>query len=68
MQNLNDQLGQLLEKEMDRKDFLKHVGVGLVAMTGATAILKALNGANVPAGRVTAGYGLANYGAVKPKA
>ena len=38
------QLGveELLQKEMDRKDFLKHVGIAMIAMTGVTALLKSL--------------------------
>jgi len=33
---------QILEKEMDRKDFLKLIGLGAVAASGATVILKTL--------------------------
>lgn len=32
---------KLLDKEMDRKDFLKAVAFGLVAMSGVAAALKA---------------------------
>lgn len=35
-------LNTLLQKEMDRKDFLKHVAVGVVALTGASTIMKTL--------------------------
>lgn len=33
---------ELLDKEMDRKDFLKHVGVAMIALTGVSAIFKSL--------------------------
>ena len=34
----------LLEKQVDRKDFLKHVAFGVVALTGVTALTKSLSG------------------------
>lgn len=57
---MKNDLNVLLEKEMDRREFLKHIGVGLVALTGASAILRALNGTSAP--RRTAGYGASSYG------
>lgn len=57
---MKNDLHVLLEKEMDRREFLKHVGVGLVALTGASALLKALNGVSAP--RRTSGYGASSYG------
>lgn len=33
---------ELLEKEMDRKDFLVHLGIILLALTGVPALLKSL--------------------------
>lgn len=48
-------LNTLLQKEMDRKDFLKHVVVGVVAMTGATTIFKTL--APSLSGGQTSGFG-----------
>lgn len=64
-------LNTLLQKEMDRKDFLKHVAVGVVALTGASTIMKTLvpafNGgqsfgqqAQQPAGKFS--YGTSAYG------
>lgn len=35
---------QLLDKQVDRKDFLKHVVFGVVAMSGVAAVTKSLNG------------------------
>lgn len=38
---MNKQIDSLLNKKMDRKDFLKHVGLGALLVTGAGALLKA---------------------------
>ena len=55
------QLGQLLEKEMDRKDFLRHVGVAAAVIVGIPAILSALT--RLPEGPVRqVGYGSSSYG------
>lgn len=61
---MKQDITSLLEKEMDRRDFFKHVGVGVVAMTGVAAILKTLNGVGSPQAR-TVGYGASVYGGVK---
>lgn len=57
----------LLQKEMDRKDFLKHLAVGVVAITGASTIVKTLtpafsgnNGNSQPVKSM--GYGASAYG------
>jgi hypothetical protein len=39
---IKQNIAQLLETEMERKDFLKLIGLGVVAATGITQILKAL--------------------------
>lgn len=57
---MKNELNALLEKEMDRREFLRHVGIGLVALTGVSGLLKALNGASTP--RRSAGYGASVYG------
>lgn len=69
MQQINKQLASLLDKEMDRRDFLVHIGAGLVAVTGVAAILKALNSVGSgSSGRSSSGtYGFSNYGSIKPK-
>lgn len=69
---IKQQFQTLLEKEMDRKQFLKHVGVGVALMTGAATILKTLNGFSADSvngaatmGAVTTGafgYGTDAYG------
>lgn len=57
---MHKDLTSLLTKEMDRRDFLKHVGIGFVALTGMATILKTLNDFT-PRRRVV-GYGTSAYG------
>lgn len=66
---MNAQINSLLAKKMDRKDFLKHVGIGLIAMTGVSAALKTLaplggtvttSPSQSPA--TSFGYGSSSYG------
>jgi hypothetical protein len=62
---LNINPSDLLEKEMDRKDFLKHVGVAMVALTGVSALFKTL--LQHPTGQTAShprpmGYGSMAYG------
>lgn len=40
---MQKQFDDILKKRMDRKDFLKHVGLGVVVMTGLAGALKVLN-------------------------
>ncbi len=65
--NLHD----LLNKEMNRKDFLKTIGFGVVALLGASTVIKTLTGIskptaqNTPARPQTArsnGFGASDYG------
>lgn len=54
----------ILQKEMDRKDFLKHVGIAAVALTGLTALLKVLS--EQPTQKTQSlGYGNSVYGGRK---
>lgn len=54
-------LTNLLSKPMDRRDFLKHVGMGFVALTGFATIIKTMNETSAPR-RVSNGYGASSYG------
>ncbi|HYG84064.1 MAG TPA: twin-arginine translocation signal domain-containing protein [Verrucomicrobiae bacterium] len=56
---------QLLRKDMDRRDFLKHVGIGFAAILGITAMLKTLSSVMSP-GPESIGYGSSTYGGVRP--
>lgn len=60
---LKTSVNDLLEKEMDRKDFLKHVGIGIVALTGVTAALNSL--VKQPAALRNQSYGANTYGGIK---
>ena len=58
---IKNNIAQLLETEMDRKDFLKLIGFGVVAATGITQILKALSH-QTPTPAKAQSYGGAPYG------
>lgn len=62
---------ELLEQEMDRKQFLKNVGVGLMLLLGGHMVVGAVTGLNklgnqktttATAARSTYGYGMSGYG------
>jgi hypothetical protein len=61
---MNDQLEQLLEKNMDRRDFLKHVVLGFAALTGLAGLLKTLNGIGSKQAHHVGSYGSSTYGGV----
>lgn len=58
------ELNPLLQTEMDRRGFLKAVGVGLLAVLGITTAIQALSGFRPPSkqSRPTPGSRLATYG------
>lgn len=61
---MKEELDSLLQKEMDRKSFLKHVAIGFAALTGIAAVVKTLNG--IGSGKSQSmGYGSATYGGNK---
>lgn len=66
---IKQELNTLLSKKMDRKDFLRHMVIGVVALTGVGALVKTL--APVPAATTTSktpsqnGYGTSVYGGKK---
>ncbi len=60
---LKPQMTSLLEKKMDRAGFLKHVGIGVLAVTGVTGVLRAL-GIAQPSGGAHS-YGTSPYGGIK---
>ena len=62
MQQITEQVSELMQKEMDRKDFLKHVGVGLIAVSGVGSLLKSLNAVSSHPQPRTGTYGYANFG------
>jgi|ADGO01.1.fsa_nt_gi hypothetical protein len=58
---MKDQLTSLLNKPMDRKEFLKHVGMGFAILVGFSGVIKALKSSTVTA----QGYGSSVYGGRK---
>lgn len=59
MDIIKAQVAELMNKEMDRQDFLKHIAVGFVALTGLSA---ALRFASPQYRNLESGYGSAAYG------
>jgi hypothetical protein len=64
IKNMQNPLDQILEKEMDRRDFLAHIGAGFMALIGFSSILKALSGNHSSSSSThrTGGYGGSVYG------
>ncbi|MBC7746644.1 hypothetical protein H7Y40_01540 [Pedobacter sp.] len=58
---MQNELNGLFQKKMDRLTFLKHVGVGVVALTGVSAIVKTMGGLGSTPSQAT-GYGASAYG------
>ncbi len=65
--SVQQDMQNLLQKEMDRKEFIKHVGVGFAAIVGITTVLKTISTLSAPAKKQTLGYGSSAYGGVKTK-
>jgi Trp operon repressor len=63
---MKDEVDSLLKKPMNRLDFLKHVGAGIAAITGAAVVVKTMNNMNSSSSKKqTLGYGSAVYGGKK---
>lgn len=62
---MQQDLEELLQKRMDRKDFIKHLAVGFAALTGVSAILKTLSG--LSSQRQANTYGSSAYGGGKAR-
>ena len=65
---IKQNVAKILDTEMERKDFLKLVGLGAVAAVGVTSILKAVTPAGQKVGQTAAhngGYGSMAYGGAK---
>ena len=59
---LRSQLTALLNKKMDRADFLKHLAVGVVALTGVGGVLRTLGESPQPPKASQQTYGNSTYG------
>lgn len=58
--NIQNDMQKLLQKEMDRKDFLKHVGIGFAAILGITTLLKTIS--SLSGNQSKTGYSSGAYG------
>jgi hypothetical protein len=68
---MKDEVNSLLQKPMNRLDFLKHVGAGIAAITGLAVVIKTMNSMGTASNRKqSVGYGSSAYGGGKdqPKA
>lgn len=67
---MNKQFSEILQRRMDRKDFLKHVGMGVVVITGLAGVIKLLKPQEQGKGTTTVagGYGASVYGGKAPAA
>lgn len=75
---LNVDTTKVMNKEMNRKQFLRNVGIGVIALTGITAALRAIG--QIPSSSDTSqiqsggstgsisAYGGSVYGGSKPRA
>lgn len=59
------QFNELLSKKMNRQEFLKHVAIGMVALSGAGAALNLLSTKQKQQGSSASGYGGSAYGGNK---
>ena len=62
---LKENLNELLTKEMDRKDFLKHIAIAAVAVSGVAGVISALSGKRLTGSaksNTSYGYGSMTYG------
>ncbi len=61
---VKSQVNAILNKKMDRQDFIKHVAVGVVAISGVGSALKIMS--PKPKEAAVTGYGSSAYGGSKP--
>lgn len=61
--NLQSDVQTLLQKKMDRREFIKHVGIGFAALVGVSAVLRTMS--SMGNKQQSLGYGSSSYGGVK---
>jgi hypothetical protein len=66
---MKNDIDKLLQKEMDRKGFIKHVAIGFAAIMGVTTVAKTLATMTNGGTQQSQGYGSSAYGgkAEQPK-
>lgn len=57
-----DRLANILETPMDRKDFLRHMGLGAMVLVGSNLIIRTIFGQQKSQPK---GYGSSAYGGAK---
>lgn len=62
---MKSQITSLLDKKMDRADFLKYIGVGVLAMTGIAGAMRAFGISPTTNSNTTQSYGTSAYGGIK---
>ena len=65
---MKNEIDALLQRKMDRKAFIKHVGIGFIALSGVAALVKSLTsgGGTTSSGTTNnASYGASVYGGNK---
>lgn len=58
--SIQTEVQSLLQKKMDRREFIRHVGVGFAAIVGITTLIRALSSMN--GNKHTTGYSAGTYG------
>jgi hypothetical protein len=58
---MKNEINKLLSKPMDRKGFLQHASIALLAVTGVAGLLAALS-RGIPSETQHSGYGDSRYG------
>jgi hypothetical protein len=59
---MKEDIDKLLQKEMDRKGFIKHVAIGFAAIVGITTVAKTLSTLSGSNKTQSVGYGASTYG------
>jgi len=59
---ITEPLNQLLEKEVDRKEFLLYAGFLLLTITGISGVLKNISSITQGQAKQQAGFGGGSYG------
>ena len=59
---MKTQLSEIFGQEMDRKDFLRYVGVASLMLLGGGVIMQALGAIKPKTARSSFGYGGSTYG------
>ncbi|HTE22190.1 MAG TPA: hypothetical protein VK674_04055 [Candidatus Limnocylindria bacterium] len=63
---MREQIDELFNKEMSRKEFLQHIVSGLLILFGMSGVIKALTQqSGHPGRRAIGGYGSSAYGGMK---